>query len=127
MQDSGLLFVYGTLRPGSGHAMSAWLARQAECLGPASVEGRLCRVAWYPALVPGSGRVRGELYHLRSAGTLDTLDGFEEVRGRADDEYERRQSLVLPEAGAPVRAWVYWYRRAPDGLAVIASGDWLAP
>jgi len=45
------VFVYGTLRRGSGHEMHSFLAAWAELLGPASVRGRLYDInGLYPGL-----------------------------------------------------------------------------
>lgn len=127
--DSLLLFVYGTLRQDSGHPMSAWLAERAKWLGRAECRAaRLYRVSWYPALAAGElvEVVVGDVYRLRSVGDWPALDAFEEVRGSADDEYERRLTEVVLQEGGMVRAWCYWYRPSVSGLAPIASGDWLA-
>ena len=124
-----LLFVYGTLRRGTGHPMSAWLAERAEWLGHARCRAaRLYRVSWYPALAEGAPgeSVVGEVYRLRSVGAWPALDVFEEVRGSADDEYERRLTEVVLQEGGVVRAWCYWYLPSVSELAPIASGDWLA-
>lgn len=127
--ESPLLFVYGTLRRGSGHAMGAWLAAQAEWRGPARCDAaRLYRVSWYPALAEGAAgeSVRGDVYRLPGDALWPTLDAFEGVAGRADDEYERRLTEVVLDEGGTVRAWCYWYRPAAEGLAQVAGGDWLA-
>lgn len=130
MSDTPLLFVYGTLRPDSGHAMGDWLRAQAEWRGRAWLEpARLFRVDWYPALVPaGAGeRVQGDLYRLRAPELAwPVLDDFEGVRGRADDEYARAVATVGGADGARADAWVYWYRGAVQGLALVPGGDWLA-
>lgn len=131
MNDNGLLFVYGTLRRDSGHAMSRWLQERAEWCGSACCEAaRLYPVSWYPALVPAesgsASRVRGDLFRLYDdATTWSALDEFEGVTGTADDEYERRRGEVLLDDGRRVRAWIYWYRRPVAGLQEIAGGDWL--
>ena len=76
------LFVYGSLRRGERHH---------EELGDAVFLGvvttvacyRLARLGQYPALLPGSGSVTGELYGVAS-GFLPSLDAFEDpgyVRG----------------------------------------------
>jgi gamma-glutamylcyclotransferase (GGCT)/AIG2-like uncharacterized protein YtfP len=132
MLNSDLLFVYGTLRRDSGHAMGRWLAERAEWRGAAWCEAaRLYRVDWYPALVPGRAgeRVRGDLYRLAEPATLlwRELDAFEGVAGRDDDEYERRQGEVVLGDGKKVQAWSYWYQRSVEGLELLAGGDWLLP
>lgn len=130
LKDTPFLFVYGTLRPGSGHAMGDWLRAQAEWRGQAWLEpARLYRVDWYPALVPGfaGDRVRGDLYRLCSpARAWPVLDDFEGVRGREDDEYARGVARVGCAEGGRVDAWVYWYRRPVQGLGLVEGGDWLA-
>lgn len=125
-----LLFVYGTLRPGAGHAMGDWLAARADWLGPARcAAARLCRVSWYPALLPGApgDSVTGDLYRLRDpAACWPGLDAFEGVAGRDDDEYERLCLPVRRADGSEVSAWVYRYRGDGASLAPVAGGDWLA-
>jgi gamma-glutamylcyclotransferase (GGCT)/AIG2-like uncharacterized protein YtfP len=124
-----LLFVYGSLRPGAGHAMGHWLAGFADPEGPAWLAGAvLYRVSWYPGIAAGEGRVRGDLFRLHdAAAALRELDDFEEMRGRASDEYERRLGTVARADGSTVTAWAYWYRQAVQELARVDSGDWLAP
>lgn len=127
--DSDLLFVYGTLRRGSGHAMAGWLADGADWLGAATCEGaRLYRVSWYPGLVPGAGagQVRGDLYRLRDPAAMwPGLDAFEAVRGAADDEYVRGPCRVRLDDGRRLYALTYWYRLPVTGLLPLADGDWL--
>ncbi|HEX4869877.1 MAG TPA: gamma-glutamylcyclotransferase family protein [Moraxellaceae bacterium] len=128
-RDTPYLFVYGTLRRGSGHAMGAWLAARAEWVGTARCGGaRLYRVSWYPALAAGrpDEAVAGDVYRLPDAGLWPALDDFEGVAGTAGDEYERRLTMVALAAGGTVRAWCYWYRLAVAGLVPVAGGDWLA-
>lgn len=124
-----LLFVYGTLRPGSGHPMGAWLAARADWRGPAWCEAaRLYRVSWYPALAPGAAgeRVRGDLFCLRDPGRLwPGLDAFEGVAGAPGDEYERRPGPVRGADGVIVQAWGYWWRGSCAGLQWLPDGDWL--
>lgn len=121
------LFVYGSLRPGSGHAMSRWLAARAAHCGPAWVpEALLYRVSWYPAVAPGPGRVRGDLFRLHDpVEALSGLDDFEGIRSSAADEYERRLTAVERDDGRRVMAWVYWYRLPVEHLPLVAGGDWL--
>lgn len=130
MTNTPFLFVYGSLRPGSGHAMADWLRAQAEWRGRAGLEAaRLYRVDWYPALVPGVAgeRVQGDLYRLAAPERAwPVLDEFEGVRGGEDDEYARAIATVTGPDGVRVEAWVYWYRHPVQGLAPVAGGDWLA-
>lgn len=124
-----LLFVYGSLRRDSAHAMSAWLAARAEWLGTAICrEARLVRVSWYPGLVPGvpGEQVHGDLYRLRDpAGSWPGLDAFEAVTGAPGDEYACRPCLVMMADGREVQARAYWYRLPVAGLEPVPGGDWL--
>jgi len=125
------LFVYGTLMSASGHPMAARLAREATWLGPASIQGRLYGIAWYPGVVDCANakeRVHGELYALAdpvaSFAWLDAYEGL--VAGRSDCEYARLERPARPHAAADVMAWVYLYQRAPDPLRLIGDGRWAA-
>ena len=82
MAAPAFLFVYGTLRPGEKN-YPAYLAGGTLREEPASVTGLLCydAVEGYPYLLPGAGRVAGELMTLDPAAylpTLDALDALEE-------------------------------------------------
>ncbi len=128
MSASALLFVYGSLRPASGHAMSQWLATRADWQGPAQVTGWLYRISWYPGLVQGEGIVHGDLYRLHDpAITLQELDDYEEIHGNDNDEYLRQLSTVTSPDGKTRQAWVYCYRQEPHQENQINSGDWLNP
>lgn len=122
------IFVYGSLRPGSGHPMAAWLAARAVAEGPAQVAGRLYRVSWYPALVTTGAtageRVQGELFRLPSPELLTELDAYEDVRGQPDDEY-RRERVTVWQEGRAVEAWAWVWQPPLDGLERIPGGDWL--
>ena len=113
------VFVYGTLRGGDvrSHHLDG-----AEYLGTHAVEGyRLFDLGPYPAVVPGEGRVVGEVYELATATHLQLLDEVEGLH-QAPPLYRREEIEV---AGGT--AWIYVYARplAP-GARRIESGDWFA-
>lgn len=114
------LFVYGTLRSGSGHPMHEVLAAAADKVGPATVAGRLYRIDWFPGLVleEGIGRVHGDLWRVREPTVFRTLDDYE------GEEYERR-TVEVAAADERIAAFAYVFTAAVDDLALIASGDWL--
>lgn len=119
---SELLFVYGTLRPGSGHPRARRLRAECEPVGRGSVGGRLLAVAGYPGLVPGKGRVLGDVVRLaRPAATLPWVDAYE------GPEFRRQRCTVRLDGGATARAWCYRYVGPTEGLESIASGDFLHP
>lgn len=126
-----LLFVYGTLRRGSGHEMFDALMRSAAFVDRAVLCGRLYRVADYPGAVASDDPadvVHGEAYRLQSSDLLARLDRYEgcapEGPGAA---YIRALRSITLARGGRVTAWVYLYNRPTHGLERIASGDFLAP
>ncbi len=132
MATPEFLFVYGTLRRGSGHPMQALLARRARWVGPALFRGRLFRVAAYPAVVPSKRpgeRVRGDLYALGASGPLlDVLDAYEgcDAAKSAPSEYVRIRLPVRLRRGPCVEAWLYVYNRPLRHLRRLSSGDFLS-
>jgi len=126
------LFVYGTLRRGSGSAAHEWLARRAELVGQAWCQGRLYRIAHYPGLVasedPGD-RVVGEVYRLHDPETvLIDLDRYEECGPGFPEpaEYVRDEMAVTLATGKRLTAWVYLYNQPVCEGARIPGGDFLA-
>jgi len=125
------LFVYGTLMSAAGHPMAAKLAGAAHLIGPASIQGRLYRVAAYPGVVDtldAAERVQGELYRLADPITafiwLDAYEGLSE-EGRQASEYVRVERPTQPASGDQVLAWVYLYSKAVANLTPIAGGRWI--
>ncbi|RJF94106.1 gamma-glutamylcyclotransferase family protein [Sphingomonas cavernae] len=129
VRDPGLLFVYGTLRRGSAHAMAARLARDVQWIGPATTRGHLFRVDWYPALAPsaGGGTVLGDLVRLLNpVASMAWLDVYEDcgVDDPLPHEYGRAWISVTC-AGVVREAQAYVWNRPLDGLDRIEGGDWL--
>lgn len=116
-----LLFVYGTLRPGAGGARAARLARESREVCAAWVRGELLAVGRYPGLVPGSGKVHGELVRLVSPQrTLDWLDAYE------GPGFVRERRPVRLAGDGTQQAWCYRYTGPAAGLSRITGGDFLA-
>lgn len=115
------LFVYGTLKRGSGNRFAQLLAAQARFVGEARMPGRLYDLGDHPGAVsshvPGEW-VHGEVFLLkRPATTLAALDRYE------GSEYERRIVLVQPASAKQIEAHVYFLKReAASGR--IRSGEW---
>lgn len=118
------VFVYGTLKRGHGnHALVApYLVR----VLPGRVEGYDLyglppgpeRPYPYPAMVPGRGRVYGEVLFLQEEA-LPLLDELEE-EGR---EYRRVRVWVETEEG-PLEAWAYLYLDDLEGARALPEGVW---
>src|SRR5580700_8569997 len=102
------LAVYGSLRtghelPDTPPALGALLVDA----GPCTIAGALFDLGSYPGLVPGDGRVVGELFEIvdvaRALPLLDHYEGYD----AADPEGSLylRQSVLLVEPA--IEAWVY--------------------
>ncbi len=118
------VFVYGTLRKGGSNDITRLLPAP-RFVGPAQTQGTLYHLGAYPGLVlGGAGAVVGEVYAIEPA-LEQRLDGIEEIHGRPDDEYFKREVRLLVN-GVPMDCLVYEIN--PDRLAAaprIDSGDWM--
>ena len=100
------IFVYGTLKRGFSNYAAQQLHARGEYVGSAVIRAQLCRCGPYPGLLPGEGRVRGEVFRV-TAHLLRYLDAYE---GSA---YRRVVAPVRLESGAVRRLFVYMMR-APE-------------
>ena len=128
---SNHLFVYGTLMRRFGHPMHEALARCADFIGEASVQGRLYDLGRYPGLVLSytpADTVVGELYRLRAPDVLRVLDDYEGCAPGDPEphEYVRRRVVVSDADGGAIEAWTYVYNRPVEQQARIASGRYEA-
>lgn len=107
------IIVYGSLRRKQGNCH--WMTN-AQWLGDHEFEGyELYDLGYYPAVVPGEGRIYGEVYRITSS-ILAELDELK----RNTKDYQRK--LVVTPYGS---AWIYLYLYSVKGLPRIISGDWL--
>jgi gamma-glutamylcyclotransferase (GGCT)/AIG2-like uncharacterized protein YtfP len=100
-----LLFVYGSLKRGRTHERELHAATY---LGVAHTAPRFALrvIDGYPALVPGSRTIVGELYRVRASAlaALDEFEGPGYVRQEIELEGGQRAFAYLsnvPQAGAP--------------------------
>lgn len=80
---------------------------------------------WYPALLPGAGRVRGMLHDAGAVdlAALDRFEGVDPVHPSAGD-YHRAEIAVETAAGEPAQAFAYlWNHRPAAGLIHLPDGD----
>jgi gamma-glutamylcyclotransferase (GGCT)/AIG2-like uncharacterized protein YtfP len=101
-----------------GYGLHAVLARGATFIGPGRVAGRLVSLGRYPGLVPGRGRVKGELYRLDDPELLPVLDREEGYN------FVRSTTIVTLARGRRARAWVYRYRGPRERAVPIPHGDY---
>ena len=89
-------------------------------MGEARLSGfEMFDLGWYPGIVPGEGSVQGELYEV----DWKTLLLLDEVEAEGE-EYERRLLPVEMEDGRLEEAFVYVYRRRPQGAPRVKEGRW---
>ncbi|WP_202839548.1 gamma-glutamylcyclotransferase family protein [Luteimonas saliphila] len=120
------LFLYGTLMRGEHAHARFGLSTRAAYVGDACVMGRLHDLGGYPTLVPGEGRVEGEVHRIVDPGLLAELDLYEacDPANEADSDYVRRV-VAVPEHG--VDAWVYCHRGPPPEGTPLPGPRWRAP
>lgn len=116
------LFVYGTLKRGRrNHGL---VAGHLQGVIPGFVEGyRLFHLEGgcpypYPGMVPGPGRVYGEVLLLPEE-VLPLLDDLEDE----GVEYQRKGVTVQTEEG-PLEAWAYVYLGDVSEAAFLPEGVW---
>lgn len=117
MNPTTLIFVYGTLRRGGSNHFRM---DGCEFVGTATVTGTLHRVAWFPGLVldPDGRTVSGEIYRT----THDRLPALDDYEG---PEYRRLRTTATDAGGMRHDVWIWEWKEATEGLAVIPTGDWL--
>ena len=120
-----LLAAYGEMLSGldSHQAYGLRLRSGLVLRGSCWIPGILYDLGDYPALVPGTGQVLGELYEVSDSGLFEDLDWFEtwDLGRESEPEYVR---CLIPLIEPEIEAWVYMYDRDPGGNPVVESGDW---
>lgn len=139
MRDRGetqAIFVYGTLKRGElNHGLVAPFARS---ISGAWTEGDLFDVGLFPAMVAGTGQVRGEVVRLDPADVEEVvtlLDLLEDCRpdDPAGSLYLRRIVEVVTDDGERERAYAYFYNREHgelppvETLERVEGGEWGSP
>jgi gamma-glutamylcyclotransferase (GGCT)/AIG2-like uncharacterized protein YtfP len=116
------LFVYGTLRRGEArHALLDGMRFS----GTGTIDAALVDLGEYPGLVPGEGRVAGELFAIDDPSCLRRIDEYEGFHGFDDASslYHRGVCRVATASGTAVHAFTYFYRGDLTGARQL-SGDW---
>ncbi len=125
-------FFYGTLQAGNSNPEIAAIHRRLVPEGPALLTGRLLAVqdrdGWYPALVPGEGKVHGQVYAAGpdfTAEDLAALDRYEEYDPASPGtSWYLRETMALT-SGEPVT--VYRMNGAPPDGTVSIPGATSGP
>lgn len=121
-------FAYGTLKQGECRE-SLWPAAP-ESVQRAVIHAALYGRSDYPAILPGSDRVEGQLWTFTQGDVhtvLEALDRIEGTNGNGEfDLYHRHQVEVMDRAGQSLgRAFSYFYNRdaIADGFQRITPKD----
>ena len=125
-----IIFTYGTLRPGLGARPAAQAFRAtAKHIGPASFQGRLYSIDWYPGVIDSDALgdiVTGDLFQLPQDPTfLEALDTYEMCSPALPEphEYVRTIRTVLAD-GHAIQAWIYLFNQTITDQTRIISGDY---
>lgn len=120
------LFVYGTLMLGYPENPHRELLEE-HCSGSFSgwCSGELYTLKEYPAMIPGTGTVYGEILRVRNAQELfkilDAYEGFyPETPARS--HYLRVKTDAFTNGNISYRCWVYLYNLPVKHLKKLDSG-----
>jgi gamma-glutamylcyclotransferase (GGCT)/AIG2-like uncharacterized protein YtfP len=117
----GQIFVYGTLMSGeSRHSHLMEFLPRAQAAAWAAAD--LLDLGSYPGLIPGPGRVRGELYRFEGVEAL--LASLDQVEGYRVGEPSLYHRVVLQVESREGAQWAWTYAYAREGGTPIPSGDW---
>lgn len=111
--ETDALFIYGTLRPQTGHPMARRLAGESAFIGPGTIAARLYRLGYFPGAVPSVAP--GDIVHgdvvrlLRPGSSLAWLDDYEGC-GNRHPEPQAYRRVIVPvrlRSGDRLDAWAY--------------------
>lgn len=129
VQGPDVIFTYGTLRPGLGDVVEAHEFRAtAKHLGPASFQGKLYAIDWYPGAIDSADPadvVIGDLFQFgKHADFFVKLDTYEGCTANSPDPHEYMRVIrTISVNGQPQLAWIYLYNWAVTDQNRIESGD----
>ena len=124
------VFVYGTLRVGDcRHGIKALV----QVLHPeAYLPGfQMLHLGGFPGIVPGEGRVRGEIHIYDDFSSLDQIEGYRPADPASSLYLREEVQAEVPGEAGPVEVSTYIFNRR-DRLGsgwtaeVIESGDWFS-
>jgi len=125
------LFVYGTLRLGTGTSWSQFLASAATSIGLGRTRGVMFQLNGYPGMTHSasdSDWVTGEVFRLKdSTSAWPILDEYEGCgpSGPLPHTFERKIVPIDMNDGGRLDAWAYFYCLDTAGRTRIQSGDYL--
>ncbi len=128
MEETALLFVYGTLMSGCERGDFLNRGHKVRFLGAGITQGKLYDLGNFAGLIESDHGmpVRGEIYEIIDEetffATLDIIEGYWPQQPERS-LYVRKQVAVQTENGL-LHAWAYVYNQPVNGFSIIASGDY---
>jgi gamma-glutamylcyclotransferase (GGCT)/AIG2-like uncharacterized protein YtfP len=117
------LAVYGSLMTSEGMLAKLGASPMVKSSGPAVLPGKLFDLGDFPGLIPGEGRVPGELFLISDPAVIPLLDEYEACHPDSPaSSLFVRQRLKLIEP--PVEAWVYLYAGSVENRRPIVGLTW---
>lgn len=102
------VFVYGTLRPGTGKTVK--------------IPGFMYDLGWYPGVTLGNAGCNG-YFHAEVINVTDKrLAQLDHYEGYREDDPEGSLYLRVPYEDG----WIYTYNHSVESYPVVEGGDWLA-
>lgn len=120
-------FVYGTLKDG-GHFASDFDEFR-EKTEVAELKGYdLFNLGWFPGIIPGNGKVVGELHEYKNHDEvqekMDRIEGYN-PNNEEDSLYLRKEASVTTESGEKTDATIYVFNKEPGIMSErIEGGVW---
>jgi gamma-glutamylcyclotransferase (GGCT)/AIG2-like uncharacterized protein YtfP len=119
-----MFVAYGSLLPGQGGEVERAAREKMQSLGPCEIAGEIYSRGEFPALVPGDGRVAGEIFRVSDNSVFPLLDRLEHFDPQdRDDSLYRRRCVRIDDPGAD--AWVYYWNGPLAGLTRIEGSSWV--
>ncbi len=109
------IFVYGTLLKGQRN--HKYYLSKSEFCGEATISGyEMYDCGYYPAIVPGTGTVSGEVYRV----TDDELSNINRLE-REGDLYIKTLVPIIMHSGKKLEGWVYVYNDSVEGYPKVTG------
>ncbi len=126
-----LLFVYGSLRPGSRNPHAVFLLARCRAFGPATMPGRLFRNGTHFAALhepESDNRVLGDVMELpsdRAVEMLTSLDRYEGIGAGLlnPPSYNRAHVPVILTDGTLLTCWAWLWNLPVNGMKHVRHGD----
>lgn len=124
---SELVFVYGTLRQGDcRHGVTSFEERvHSEAY---LSDFQMLHLGGFPGIVPGDGRIRGEVHSYEHFDVLDGIEGFYEENPEDSLYLRQKVKVEIPGLPEPIEVSTYVLNEergvARRSLPVVESGDW---